>query len=225
MQQNPWDNNTEFEQQKRTPWWTSRVLLLIVLSVTVLVGLTIFWNLLVSHVDDVDESNIPVFRSDMQNMKERPQRVASDEGGSIYGLLSQEKSKNSSLKQEEEAPLHASSFEVLEETPSETSHIKAPEVIRMNSEKPAQKKEILEPLFFLQIASLTSHERAQKEGARLKKKYQVILGKLTFQTVQKEVSGKGTYYRIHVGPFEQRVQAEKICRALSQKGAACLLVK
>lgn len=230
MTDNPWNNN-DFTHPRKTPWWSSRVLLIIILAVAVFVGLIIFWNLIISHTDDVDEENIPVIAAETLTIKERPQEAIVEEGDSVYSLISQEKSKASSLKTDEEDPVYETSFQQSNEgevvSPKAIKEEKV-EIIEMNTplvlepKKESGRKE-KSGTFFLQIGSLPSEHQAQQESQRLKKKHK-LLKRVDITIVPKELAGKGIYHRIHAGPFESKKEADTICQQLIQAGAHCLRV-
>jgi cell division protein FtsN len=227
MTPNPW-NNTDFNEPRRTPWWSSRILLIIVLAIAVLVGLIVFWNVIVSHTDDVDESNIPVIAAETLTIKERPQQTVMEEGDSVYGLISQEKSKPSSLKTDVEDPLYETSFQQREE--EEAPHLdkkeKTEEVIDMDSAEVKRAPVNYERTgrYFLQIGSLPSEHEAKQESQRLRKKHK-LLKNMDIKIISKELAGKGVYYRIYAGSFESQESAEKMCKNLIQMGVNCLVAR
>lgn len=229
MTHNPW-NNSDFTPPPKTRWWSSRVMLIIVLAIAVFVGLIIFWNLIISHTDDVDESNIPVIAAETLTIKERPQETVVEEGDSVYGLISKEKSKAASLKTDVEEPVYETSFQ-----PSTENDGPKVEVAENQTEVIEMKKTTMAPVrkrvsksekkgeFFLQIGSLPSEGEAKNESQRLKKKHE-MLQQVQLKIVPKNISGKGTYYRIHAGPFADKEKAISFCQELTQAGHSCLLV-
>ena len=228
MTHNPWNNN-DFTPPPKTRWWSSRVLLIVVLAIAVLVGLIIFWNLIISHTDDVDESNIPVIAAETLTIKDRPQETVVEEGDSVYGLISKEKSKASSLKTDVEEPVYETSFQtpVEEEKTQVLAAKNSMEIIEMTkTAKPVSRKKPLKlekkGQIFVQIGSLPSEEEAGKEMQRLKKKHKELQS-VEIKIIPKDLPGKGTYYRIHVGPFDDKKRADSFCHGLTQAGSSCLL--
>ncbi|HLB59848.1 MAG TPA: SPOR domain-containing protein [Bdellovibrionota bacterium] len=189
-----------------------------------------------SRTDDVDEANIPVIAAETVTVKERPQELLVEEGDSVYSLISQEKSKTSSLKTEAEDPVYETSFQQIEEKEGPNRKVRIEEKTEVididippvkaaptfKAQKQAVKKERT-GLFFLQIGSLSSDQEAQQESRRLKRKY-VPLKTLDIKIVPKELAGKGTYHRLQAGPFESKGEAERTCQDLKQAGAHCLVV-
>lgn len=76
----------------------------------------------------------------------------------------------------------------------------------------------------IQLASLGSREKAEKEWARLKSDHSDLLGSLSLTVAEGEVSGKGTVYRVQAGPFVNQKQAARFCRNLKERTAQCFPV-
>lgn len=230
MTHNPWNNDNDFVHPSKAPWWSSRVTLIVILALAVFVGLIVFWNLIISHTDDVDESNIPVVAAETLTLKERPQMTTIEEGDSVYSLISQEKSKAASLKTDTEEPVYETSFQHIEkegESPEgmeEKTEIIDVKTVSMPREVKYAPKKIQEGTFFLQIGSLPSEDGARAESQRLQKKYKP-LSDITIKIVAKELAGKGTYHRLHAGPFGTADEATRICQQLTKLGAHCLVVR
>ncbi len=227
MNNNPW--NDDFVQPSRASWWSSKVTLIVILALAVFVGLIVFWNLIVSHTDDMDDSNIPIVAAETLTLKEHPQKMTIEEGDSVYSLISQEKSKSSSLKTDAEDPVYETSFQREGDSRSQGDREEKTEIINIKTTSPShtdhnQKKLSKENIFFLQIGSLPSQEGAQAESHRLQKKYKPLQS-IEIKIVSKELPGKGTYHRLHAGPFENKEEAQKVCQHLVEMGAHCLVVQ
>jgi cell division protein FtsN len=229
MTNNPWNNDRDFVTPPKASWWSSRVTLIVILALAVFVGLIVFWNLVISHTDDVDESNIPVVAAETLTLKERPQMTTIEEGDSVYSLISQEKSKAASLKTDTEEPVYETSFQPLEkgevpEVVEETTEVI--DVKTVSTQRPPKQapKKAPEGIFFLQVGSLPSEEGARAESGRLQKKYKPLQD-LSIKIVAKELPGKGTYHRLHAGPFGTADEATKACQQLTKLGANCLVTK
>jgi hypothetical protein len=76
----------------------------------------------------------------------------------------------------------------------------------------------------VQLASLHSDAEAKALGATLKRTYADLLGPLSFGVMEVDLGDRGHYFRVMFGPMTQ-ADATRICDALKQRGAACLLAK
>jgi cell division septation protein DedD len=77
----------------------------------------------------------------------------------------------------------------------------------------------------IQLASLRTPEAARDEWQRLKRDNADLLGRFTAVAVRAEVADKGTYYRVEAGPVGDRAAAERLCKALKERGLGCSLVR
>lgn len=231
MTHNPW-HNSDFTPPAKTRWWSSRMMLILLLAIVVFVGLIIFWNMIISHTDDVEEGNIPVIAAETLTIKERPQAPVIEEGDSVYGLISKEKSKSTSLKTDVEEPVYESSFQTETESMEAPTQVRNPkaEVIAINqpslpvpsSVAPLKIKPEKMGTFSVQVGSFPSKDEALKETQRLKRKHKT-LAPHTIKVVPKDIEGKGTYYRLYAGDFSNKEEASKFCKELTQQGTACMI--
>ena len=77
----------------------------------------------------------------------------------------------------------------------------------------------------VQLASVRTPEAAREEWARLKRDNPDLLGKLTANAVRADLGEKGIYYRVEAGPLSDKAAADRLCRALKERGLGCGLVK
>jgi cell division septation protein DedD len=77
----------------------------------------------------------------------------------------------------------------------------------------------------IQLGSLRSPDAARDEWQRLKRENSDLLGKFTAVAVRSEVPDKGTYYRVEAGPVGDHAAAERLCKALKERGLGCTLVR
>jgi hypothetical protein len=77
----------------------------------------------------------------------------------------------------------------------------------------------------VQLASVRSPEAARDEWARLKHDNPDLLGRLTANAVRADLGEKGIYYRIEAGPLTDKAAADRLCKALKDRGLGCGLVK
>jgi hypothetical protein len=79
--------------------------------------------------------------------------------------------------------------------------------------------------YVVQVASVTSAAGAAEEWDRLKAALPALLGNLEPRIDAADLGGRGTYYRIRLGPFGDRNEAHALCAALTGAGRACLVVR
>ncbi len=77
----------------------------------------------------------------------------------------------------------------------------------------------------IQLASVRTPEAAREEWARLKHDNPDLLGKLTANAVRADLGEKGIYYRVEAGPLTDKAAADRLCKALKERGLGCGLVK
>ena len=82
---------------------------------------------------------------------------------------------------------------------------------------------LAEGIFFVQLASLKSEERARKAWSELQAKHAELLGDLALTVQSTEVAGRGTFYRLQTGPFPNRATAEDMCQQLRTAKLDCLV--
>lgn len=75
--------------------------------------------------------------------------------------------------------------------------------------------------FKAQLASLKSEAAAQKEWKMLRNRYAKELKGVTMSIDRVSLS-KGTFYRLHVGPFKSKTEAKSFCKRLNTKGGHCI---
>jgi cell division septation protein DedD len=79
-----------------------------------------------------------------------------------------------------------------------------------------------QPKYMLQLASLNNIYNVNKTWSELKAQQPALLKDLPAYSQQVEVNGK-KYYRLKVGQFTSKSQAQQVCRQLTQKKVSCLL--
>jgi cell division septation protein DedD len=75
----------------------------------------------------------------------------------------------------------------------------------------------------IQLASVSSRERALAEWDRLKGRNTDLLGPLSLNVEAAELT-KGTFYRIQAGPLGDRAAASSLCGKLKSRNLDCLVV-
>jgi hypothetical protein len=75
----------------------------------------------------------------------------------------------------------------------------------------------------LQLGAVRSPDAARREWQHLKKANADLLGNVAGFAVRVDLGAKGIYYRIETAPFADLAAAMRLCDALKQRGAACIL--
>ncbi len=75
--------------------------------------------------------------------------------------------------------------------------------------------------FVVQVASVPSQQQAQTKQDDVQSSYEAILIGLGFDIQEAAVAGKGTFYRVRIGPFDTRPQAVDLCETLKARGQDC----
>jgi cell division protein FtsN len=78
---------------------------------------------------------------------------------------------------------------------------------------------------YLQLASYKNIEKAKKLISNYKESSNLILSKLNFSITTANISDRGTYYRVRVGPYVDVKDIYKLCLDLKVKNNECLIVK
>ena len=75
----------------------------------------------------------------------------------------------------------------------------------------------------VQLAAVSSEDRARAEWNRIKSRYSNVLGALDLN-VQMAKLDQGTFYRVQAGPLRDRGAASELCAWLKSRGQGCLIV-
>lgn len=78
--------------------------------------------------------------------------------------------------------------------------------------------------YLVQLAALRSMDAARTEWARLKQRYGALLGGMEPVLQPVDLGAKGTFVRVHVGPFADPAEAGEVCRALRSQAQDCVVV-
>jgi hypothetical protein len=79
--------------------------------------------------------------------------------------------------------------------------------------------------FAVQVVSARSRAAAESEWTRLAQKHAALLGAVPHEIARAEIEGRGTFYRLRMGNFENSSDARDLCGALKALGQDCLVVK
>ncbi len=78
--------------------------------------------------------------------------------------------------------------------------------------------------YVVQLASVRSREDAEAEWLRLQSRYEQLLGDMNGEVAQANLGDRGIFYRLRVGPFTEKADANTVCRALAAVREACFVV-
>ena len=90
----------------------------------------------------------------------------------------------------------------------------AEENIKPTNIKEGEAKTEKNNAFYLQIASLPKEELVIKEWARLKKKFTNEFDDFKYKTEKVLLNEKGTFYRIFLGEFSSKLEANRFCKEI-----------
>jgi hypothetical protein len=76
----------------------------------------------------------------------------------------------------------------------------------------------------VQLAASRAATAAKAEGERLKQKHSDVLGKMSVNIVRADLGSKGVFYRIRLGPAQDKDQARAVCAQLAKQGQGCLVI-
>lgn len=88
---------------------------------------------------------------------------------------------------------------------------------------PATSKSARDGAFMLQLASFRSVEEPTNLWDRVRSRHAEVVAGLKPDTEVAQIPGKGTYYRLLIGPFPDRASANATCAALKARKQDCLL--
>lgn len=79
--------------------------------------------------------------------------------------------------------------------------------------------------FLVQLSSVRSETRADREWRRLKKVFPNILGKRDLIIEKRKIASRGVFYRVQTGHFETAAEARAVCTLLKARKQGCLPIK
>ena len=77
----------------------------------------------------------------------------------------------------------------------------------------------------VQLLSAQKKNTAEKAWTSISKKHKALLSNMSHDIVAAEIAGKGTFYRLQVGHFSTRDQANTLCTKLKAQKQECVPVK
>ena len=78
--------------------------------------------------------------------------------------------------------------------------------------------------FAVQLMALRDESSVERAWTELHDRYKRLQGTTRLPTVPVEVAGKGRFYRLLVGPYATRADAQSLCSGLKRDGGECRVV-
>lgn len=80
--------------------------------------------------------------------------------------------------------------------------------------------------FQVQLSALRSHEQAETEWDRLRRRNSDLLENMKLSVVRADLGpGKGVFFRLRAGPLADEQAAQNLCQKLSERKVGCLVVR
>ena len=79
--------------------------------------------------------------------------------------------------------------------------------------------------FRVQLGSVKTKSRAEKEARRLTRVHKLVLGNLEIRLIRADLGTRGVFYRLLAGPLNDRSTADSLCRRLSAHKQVCIVIK
>lgn len=111
------------------------------------------------------------------------------------------------------------------EEPEKVQEEPTKEQVKKTAEKPATKKEIKQGSWQVQIVSVKSKDQAQKAYDNIISKHKSLLENIPYEVVKADLGAKGIYYRLKVGAYNSRDNANNLCNKLKAKKQGCFVTK
>lgn len=80
-------------------------------------------------------------------------------------------------------------------------------------------------LYRIQLASFRTRSAAERQWARLQAAWPEILGTRDLIVVEKQLAGRGAFYRVQTGGFDTLQAARSTCAALRARNQACFALR
>ncbi len=122
-------------------------------------------------------------------------------------------------------------IEVILMTPEEvkpqekTQPISEGKSVEKKTKQPQKAVETPKRTWKVQLASLTSKAKVEKEWQSISQKHKALVSDMPMQIVSAEIPGKGTFYRLQVGAFETEQMAINLCAKLKKQKQDCIPVR
>lgn len=206
---------------------------IIIAALIVLGTLYLFWRLMISNKEELNEENLPLITAESTPLTlppsddERTQNPHTDKA--VYGLISDAKTVEPQMIPHTEEPIMITA-PAPTPTPLETSMApsmasRPPSPEDSSSTVQATSIPSVGGLYTVQMASLPSHLLVETEQKTIRKKYASILSALPSTIVEKTIPDKGTFFRLCYGSFPSKAEANALCQKLKAEGASCLVTE
>ncbi len=80
-------------------------------------------------------------------------------------------------------------------------------------------------VWYVQLISLPSKSGAEKAWPKILKAHTALLSGLSHNVAEVQIKGKGTFYRLRVGGFNDKKEAQNLCNKLKARKQDCALTK
>jgi hypothetical protein len=80
-------------------------------------------------------------------------------------------------------------------------------------------------VYQVQIIAARSEDAAKTAWSELKGKHPELLGSLSASVSRKELSDRGTFYRLRAGPFDSEAKAKALCGKLAGGNVSCVIIQ
>ena len=246
MNDSYWDKDEQIleETEEKSPWWSSRPVLIIFLAIVSIVILSFLWHALLPS-KPTGNVEVPYVKAETTPIKTRPENP----GGAdiphkdkmVYNLISdssKEEPQKEVLKPAPAKPLYDTKFEnplelsdkkekVAVEAVTPAVPVKKIDVFKdkpvahsVVQTKPEPKK--ASGKYRVQVGALSSKASAETHIKSLKKKH-ASLKPHAIEVIKATVNGK-TIYRLHAGAFETKALALSACNKVKAGGGQCVVV-
>jgi cell division protein FtsN len=75
----------------------------------------------------------------------------------------------------------------------------------------------------LQVGAFASRDEAQAAWKTFKSRHSAVVRGLSEDIQAADVPGKGTWYRLRIGPFADKAEASALCTRLKADNAGCFV--
>lgn len=140
----------------------------------------------------------------------------------VAALLEEERksedvaTKTSIVRVADSAPTKTAEPEPVSSSPPPSPKISTTTVASASSVK------VADSAYRIQLASLRSRSRAEREWARVRTTWPDLLGAREPMIVKKNIAGRGVFYRVQTGGFDTLKKARSTCAKFHSEKQACL---
>ena len=81
------------------------------------------------------------------------------------------------------------------------------------------------PMPYLQVGAYRSEAEAKRAWSKISGKYSSVLGTNKHVIMRADLKNKGTFYRLRVGPYNNKNKAVNICNSLKARSQGCMFIQ